>query len=121
VKYTFSPQKGAPGHCFVAQVWKPDGTSLVEIESTEDPEEATATARLIADALNARESGSVAEMVEALRAAELALSEFVASDCAHCGGEGSWKPDGSKMLAVAHKSDCAVVLVRAALAKAGIR
>ncbi len=49
VHLTFSPQKGTPGHCMVAQVWK-DGKNLAEIVPTEDESEATQYARLFAAA-----------------------------------------------------------------------
>ena len=39
-----------PGHCYVAQVWDADGSSLAQVEPTEDPAIATANARLIAAA-----------------------------------------------------------------------
>jgi len=48
--WTFDPQKGPPGQCFVAQVWDPDGSPLASIETRPNPEEATANARLIAAA-----------------------------------------------------------------------
>lgn len=48
--WSSSPQNGIPGHCFVAQVWRPDDKSLARIEPTEPPEEASANARLIAAA-----------------------------------------------------------------------
>ena len=43
-----SEQKGSPGHCFVAQVWAPDGESLAVLDSTIDPAVATANAKLMA-------------------------------------------------------------------------
>ena len=48
--WTFSPQNGGKGCCLAAQVWGSDGSSLAFIETTEDPEEATSVARLIAAA-----------------------------------------------------------------------
>lgn len=48
--WTYSGQSGIPKHCFVAQVWRPDGGVLADIEPTEQEEEATANARLIATA-----------------------------------------------------------------------
>ncbi len=47
-QWTFSPQKGKPGHCFVAQVWDEHGASLAVIEPTENPAVATERARLLA-------------------------------------------------------------------------
>lgn len=52
MKYEYSEQKGVPNHCFCAQVFKPDGKSLLTIEPTDNPEEATMIAKIIADALN---------------------------------------------------------------------
>lgn len=47
MKLTYSPQKGTPGRCMVAQVWK-DGKNAAELEPTEDPAEATELAALFA-------------------------------------------------------------------------
>ncbi len=54
-KYTFSEQKGKPGHCLMAQVWDEDGNSVANIKSTEEEEDATATARLFAEAAETKE------------------------------------------------------------------
>ena len=51
-EWKYSNQKGHPGHCYLAQIWKPDGKSLATIESTHKEEEANANAKLIADAPN---------------------------------------------------------------------
>ena len=133
--YTYSAQTGTPGHCFMAQVWKPDGTGLVEIESTQDPEEATTTARRIAASLNAcagistealekgpavaeliRESGSVAEMVEALRETLSYLAHgrvcMTLNPTEQWEERGSWSPDNCR---------CVIAKVHAALAKVGKR
>ena len=59
IEWTYSGQKGIPGHCHMAQVWA-NGKNLAEIEPTENEEEATANARLMAAA---------PDMLEALRAA----------------------------------------------------
>lgn len=56
--WTFSAQRGTPGHCFQAQVWDNTGHTLACIEPTEHQNEATANARLIAVA---------PDMYEALR------------------------------------------------------
>lgn len=48
--WSYSPQKGKPGHCLMAQVWGLDGTSLACIEPTEDENEASATALLMTSA-----------------------------------------------------------------------
>jgi hypothetical protein len=45
---TYSHQRGEPGHCFVAQVYGPDGKSVAEIEPTADPTVATGHARRFA-------------------------------------------------------------------------
>lgn len=46
--FNFSPQKGKPGHCTVAQVWDERGNNLAEIEPSADPAYATMIARLFA-------------------------------------------------------------------------
>ena len=48
--WSFSPQKGKPGHCHMAQVWNSAGDALAQIEPTPDEAVATADARLIAAA-----------------------------------------------------------------------
>lgn len=48
--WSFSPQAGHPGHCQIAQVWDAKDRSLADIEPTDDPDVASATARLIAAA-----------------------------------------------------------------------
>lgn len=49
-EWTFSPMKGEPGHCFVAQVWDVEGNSLATVDSRYGEEESTAIAKLIASA-----------------------------------------------------------------------
>lgn len=49
-KWGYSPQKGNKTRGFQAQVWREDKFSLALIEPTENQEEATANARLIAHA-----------------------------------------------------------------------
>ncbi len=51
-KYSCSKQKGTKNHCFQAQVWNLNGDSLCIINSTDDENEATATAELITKLLN---------------------------------------------------------------------
>jgi len=60
--WSFSPQKGTRGHCYMAQVWGPDGNNLATIESTQDAEEATANARLISAAPDLLEAAKHAAM-----------------------------------------------------------
>lgn len=48
--WSYSAQTGPAGHCFVAQVWGPDGCSLASVQTTPDPAEATANAALFAAA-----------------------------------------------------------------------
>jgi hypothetical protein len=48
--WSYSPQDGTPGHCYMAQVWDSAGKNLAEIEPTSNQEEATANAKLIASA-----------------------------------------------------------------------
>jgi len=57
---TFSAQKGTPGHCFAAQIWAEDGSSLAIIEPTENEDDATAIAQLM---------HASPEMLEALKTA----------------------------------------------------
>lgn len=45
-------QKGKLGHCFAAQVWNEDGTSVAYMEPTNVENEASANAALFSDALN---------------------------------------------------------------------
>ena len=51
-KYTCSRQRGTKGHCFQAQVFRPDGTSLCAIEPTDDENEASNMAEFICKGLN---------------------------------------------------------------------
>jgi hypothetical protein len=46
--WAFSPQRGKPGHCFQAQVWRPDGESLADMDATPTEGEASANAALFA-------------------------------------------------------------------------
>lgn len=46
--FNFSPQKGKPGHCMVAQVWDERGNTLAEVEPSADPAYATMICRLFA-------------------------------------------------------------------------
>lgn len=46
--FNFSPQKGKPGHCMVAQVWDERGNNLAEVEPSADPAYATMICRLFA-------------------------------------------------------------------------
>lgn len=56
--FTYSVQKGSKNNCFMAQVFNDKGKSIAEIESTDNPEEATANAKLFSYA---------PEMLEALQ------------------------------------------------------
>lgn len=49
--YSASPQKGIPGHCYQAQIFK-NGKAFLSIEPTEDEKEATQYASEIAEFLN---------------------------------------------------------------------
>lgn len=49
---SFSPQHGPPGHCMLAQVWNEVGDSVAQIEPTEKPECASATAELFVFLVN---------------------------------------------------------------------
>lgn len=66
MKLTYSPQKGTPGHCMVAQVWA-DGLNAAEIVPTADPEEATAMARMFA---------SSPDLLAACEAIQAAMSKY---------------------------------------------
>lgn len=48
--WSHSPQKGIPGHCYVAQVWDRDGETLAAIEPTDQEEGASAVAAFVAAA-----------------------------------------------------------------------
>ena len=54
-KWTYSAQKGTPGHCFQAQVWDEKDQSIAVIESTKNPEDATAIAKLMSEAPEIKE------------------------------------------------------------------
>ena len=58
MNYTFSPQRGKPGHCLVAQVWNEKGDSIAIIESTELDKDANQLACLFSKA---------PEMIESLK------------------------------------------------------
>ena len=58
MKYIYSPQKGKPDHCLLAQVFDEHGEAVADIRSTELEEEATQTAKLFSKA---------PEMVEVLK------------------------------------------------------
>jgi hypothetical protein len=47
-KLTYSPMKGKPGHCFMAQVWDSDGFDIVSINSRYGARKSTEYARLFA-------------------------------------------------------------------------
>jgi len=49
-EWTFSPMKGTKHHCFSAQVWDENGFNLASIDSRYGEIEATANAKLIAEA-----------------------------------------------------------------------
>lgn len=51
--FTASEQRGTPGHCSRAQVFGPDGRSVLGVDSTHYPQDATRVAQVCADALNA--------------------------------------------------------------------
>lgn len=51
-EYSFSKQKGSVGHCFQAQVFRPDGFSLCNINPTDDENEASKIAEIICEAFN---------------------------------------------------------------------
>ena len=48
--WTYSEQRGTPGHCSVAQLWDSKGKSLARFDSTKQPSLATSRARLTAAA-----------------------------------------------------------------------
>lgn len=51
-RFASSGQSGLPGHCYVAQVWDENGSSVAEITPNNDPAIATRLAELFADSLN---------------------------------------------------------------------
>lgn len=48
--WTYEAQDGVGSHCVLAQVFAPDGTAIADIVSTADGEQASANARLMAQA-----------------------------------------------------------------------
>ncbi len=64
-KYTFSSQEGKPGHCLMAQIWDKDGNPIATIKSTKLEEDASATAKLFAEATEIKEQHG--KMLEALK------------------------------------------------------
>ena len=70
--WDWSPQKGKPGECYQAQVWRPDGDSLATIESGP---EANANARLVAAAPEMR--AALHNLVEAAEDAAEVLEHNV--------------------------------------------
>ena len=102
--WSFSPQKGKPGHCHMAQVWNSAGDALAQIEPTPDEAVATADARLIA---------ASPTLLEALKEAHAALKAY---ENAHDQDAGSWSLGG---LHEAEERGCLAVLnSEAAIAKA---
>ena len=65
-----SPQNGAPGHCFVAQVWGEVGDSVAQFDPTENPDCASATAELLTFIVN-----NATTIAARLRSMEEALKE----------------------------------------------
>lgn len=63
-KYTSCKQKGKPNHCFCAQVWNPDGTSLARIDPTDHPIEASQTAAFFSYCLNLQQRYDIAHLEE---------------------------------------------------------
>jgi hypothetical protein len=84
--WTYSPQKGTPGHCFQAQVWGPDGETVLALEPTSDPAVATERARRICATWNALcglktsdiEAGVVGDLRQALEACAEKFREYEA-------------------------------------------
>lgn len=54
-KWTYSPQKGTPGHCFQAQVWNEKDESIAVIEATKNAKDATEIAKLMSEAPQLKE------------------------------------------------------------------
>ena len=73
--WSFSPQRGANGHCFQAQVWDSKGDSLAIIESTAFEKYATSDAKFIAASRNI-----APELIRVIELAEEALLEIEHSD-----------------------------------------
>lgn len=49
-RWSYSPMKGEPGHCYAAQVWDSEGNSLAVIDSRYGDVESTEKAKLISAA-----------------------------------------------------------------------
>jgi antitoxin component HigA of HigAB toxin-antitoxin module len=93
MKYTPAPwdcstQRGTIGHCFCAQVWRPDGLELAHITPTEDEEEASANAKLISAAPDMFEALKV--LLEYVEQNDIDLLERI--------GEAGMVDDGRKAL-----------------------
>lgn len=69
-KYEYSEQKGIPNHCFCAQVFKPDGNSLLTVEPTDNPEDATKIAKFICDVLNMNENIDIVSIPKYIKSVE---------------------------------------------------
>jgi hypothetical protein len=85
-RYTFNPQRGLPGHCFVAQVWDSVGKSVATFDATVDPATASNYAATLTSALNSAAPVAPAQAprnsdaIEHLRALTTALDgAFISS------------------------------------------
>lgn len=66
--WSYSPQKGKPGECFLAQVWDGEGKELATVKATHDESVATSIAQLFA---------ASPWLVHACNAALAAMNEMV--------------------------------------------
>ena len=74
--FTYSPQRGKPGHCFIAQVWGPAGESVASFDSTDDPAVASGRAAALAALLSAAPD-PVAQPSPALQSAISQVEELM--------------------------------------------
>ncbi len=77
--WTYDPQDGVPGHCYMAQVWDPGGRPLTTVEPTVNPNEACASVELIALARTL-----LPAMVRALGVAQRDLQEMAEIEYQGC-------------------------------------
>lgn len=77
---SFSPQKGKPGSCSMAQIWDEVGNALAQIEPTRDPEMASAQAAAFVYLVNNAPAllRSQAERIQTLEAALKPFVQFLA-------------------------------------------
>lgn len=91
--FEHAEQRGIPGHCFMAQVFGPDGKSVCTFDSTQDPKQATLFAQITEQALNVHHETSLTprELVEQNTKQKKQIHDLVmwAKDLTHRLSDGS--------------------------------